>query len=171
MRGVVSGAMLIALRDLGLAQYVDVYYGTSSGSINISYFATDAAWEALSVYPDQLPNGFLRGWPRLPHRPVLDMEFLRTVMTERVPLDRDRLATSGRDVRIVLANVVTVQPEIVDIRQHSTQAIDYLMASSWLPLLAGGPFELDGRRYLDGGILWPTLCMPRSPKAALTCWR
>jgi predicted acylesterase/phospholipase RssA len=32
---------------------------------------------------------------------------------------------------------------------------DYLMAGAWLPILAGPPPVLDGRRYLDGGLLWP----------------
>src|SRR5215475_3378132 len=35
MRGVVSGAMLIALRDLGITRVFDAMYGTSSGSINL----------------------------------------------------------------------------------------------------------------------------------------
>src|SRR4051794_14747176 len=52
MRGVISGAMLIALRDIGAADAVDCYFGTSSGSINLSYFLTGAGWDALAVYYD-----------------------------------------------------------------------------------------------------------------------
>src|ERR1700729_2574496 len=68
MRGVVSGAMPIALRDLGLAGLFDRFYGTSSGSMNLAYFAADGGWDALSVYYDHLVSGFLRPW-RLPHQP------------------------------------------------------------------------------------------------------
>ena len=59
MRGVVSGAMLIALRELGLADVFDRFYGTSSGSMNLAYFAAGGGWDALSVYYDHLVSGFL----------------------------------------------------------------------------------------------------------------
>ena len=64
MRGVVSGAMLIALRDLGLTPVFDRFYGTSSGSMNLAYFAAGGGWDALSVYYDHLVSGFFH-----PHRP------------------------------------------------------------------------------------------------------
>ena len=72
MRGVVSGAMLIALRDLGLAHVFDRFYGTSSGSMNLAYFAAGHGWDALPVYYDYLVSGFVRR-RQLPHRPRLDV--------------------------------------------------------------------------------------------------
>lgn len=155
LRGVVSGAMLIALHDLGFADHVDVYYGTSSGSINVTYFAAGGSWNALSVYYDHLTNGFV---PRLPLVSRLDMDLLDRVMRFQVPLDVTALRRSTRDTRIVLTNVKDVRPEIVPIR-NVDDPVSYLIAGSWLPLLAGRPVELKGRDYLDGGLLYadPTL--------------
>src|ERR1700744_5192554 len=60
MRGVVSGAMLIALRDLGLAGVFDRFYGTSSGSMNLAYFAAGSGWDAPSVYYGPPASGVVR---------------------------------------------------------------------------------------------------------------
>jgi predicted patatin/cPLA2 family phospholipase len=154
MRGVVSGAMLIALRDLGLAGVFDRFYGTSSGSMNLAYFAADGGWDALSVYYDHLVSGFLLRRPlRLPR---LDMDYVfDEVIRNRVPLDRAKATTSPYDIRIVLSDVEAARPVIVPIGAVAGRLEDYLKAGAWLPILAGPPHVLDGRRYLDGGLLWP----------------
>jgi predicted patatin/cPLA2 family phospholipase len=155
MRGVVSGAMLIALRDLGLAHVFDRFYGTSSGSMNLAYFAADHGWDALSVYYDYLVSGFLRRW-QLPHRPRLDMGYVfDEVMRNCIPLDSEKVASAPFDIRIVLSDVDDMRPVIVPLRSVPDRLPEYLMAGAWLPVLAGPPRVLDGRRYLDGGLLWP----------------
>ena len=155
MRGVVSGAMLIALRDLGLTSIFDRFYGTSSGSMNLAYFAAGGGWDALSVYYDHLVSGFFHPH-RLPHQPQIDMHFVfDEVMRNRIPLNRDKVASSPYDIRIVLSDVEEARPVIVPIRSVAERVEDYLKAGAWLPILAGPPHLLDGRRYLDGGLLWP----------------
>jgi predicted patatin/cPLA2 family phospholipase len=154
MRGVVSGAMLIALRELGLADVFDRFYGTSSGSMNLAYFAAGGGWDALSVYYDHLVSGFLLRRPFRP--PRLDMDYVfDEVVRYRVPLDRAKATASPYDIRIVLSDVETARPVIVPIRAVPDRLEDYLKAGAWLPILAGAPHVLDGRRYLDGGLLWP----------------
>src|SRR5690606_1755229 len=54
MRGVISGAMLTALEDLGLATSFDAIYGTSSGAMNGAYLYQGGLWRGLSVYWDHL---------------------------------------------------------------------------------------------------------------------
>ncbi|MEU8314800.1 MULTISPECIES: patatin-like phospholipase family protein [unclassified Micromonospora] len=160
MRGVVSGAMLIALRDLGITRVFDRMYGTSSGSINLAYFAAGGSWDALSVYYDHLPRGFVNP-AYLVHRPRLNMPYVfERVMREEVPLDTVALADSPFDVRIALSNVDTMLPEPLDVRDVAPDIHRYLMAGSWLPILAGRPYRLDGHRYLDGGLLWPDPLYP-----------
>jgi predicted patatin/cPLA2 family phospholipase len=155
MRGVVSGAMLIALRDLGLAHLFDRFYGTSSGSMNLAYFAGGGGWGALSIYYDHLVSGFLRP-RRLPHQPRMDMDFVfDEVIGKRVPLDTQQVAAAPYDIRIVLSDVEHAEPVIVQLRSMTGRLTDYLKAGAWLPILAGPPFMLDGRPYLDGGLLWP----------------
>jgi predicted patatin/cPLA2 family phospholipase len=160
MRGVVSGAMLIALRDLGITGVFDRMYGTSSGSVNLAYIAAGGGWDSLSIYYDHLPRGFVNP-AYLLHRPRLNMPFVfEGVMRQEVPLDTQALADSAADVRLALSNVDTMKPEMVEARQVAPDIHRYLMAGSWLPILAGGPYPLNGRRYLDGGILWPDPLYP-----------
>ena len=155
MRGVVSGAMLIALRDLGISNLFDRFYGTSSGSMNLAYFASGGGWGALSIYYDHLASGFLRPL-RLPLQPRIDMDFIfDEVMGKRVPLYRQRLAAAPYDIRIVLSDVERAEPVVVRLRSVADRLDDYLKAGAWLPILAGPPFMLDGHPYLDGGLLWP----------------
>ena len=160
MRGVVSGAMLIALRDLGLLPVFDRMYGTSSGSINLAYLAAGGGWDSLSVYYDHLPRGFVNP-AYLLHRPRLNMPFVfEQVMRHEVPLDTEALARSDLDVRLVLSNVDTMKPEVVRAREVAGDIHRYLMAGSWLPILAGRPYPLNGHNYLDGGLLWPDPLYP-----------
>ena len=154
MRGVVSGAMLLALRDLGVISVFDRFYGTSSGSINLAYLAAGGAWDALSVYYDHLVTGFVRR-PPLPHRPLLDMGRVEEVIRAVVPLDIDALDRSALDVRLILTDVVERRPVVVAARSVTDRLPEHLLAGAWLPILAGRPYVIDGHPYLDGGLLWP----------------
>jgi hypothetical protein len=55
----------------------------------------------------------------------------------------------------VLSDVAAAQPVVAPLRPVADRADDYLKAGAWLPILAGPPYLLDGRPYLDGGVLWP----------------
>ena len=160
MRGVVSAAMLLALRDLGILRVFDRLYGTSSGSVNLAYIAAGGGWDALSIYYDHLPRGFVNP-AYLLHRPRLNMPYVfERVMRHEVPIDTQALAASPLDVHLVLSNVDTMKPETVRARDVADDIHRYLMAGSWLPILAGRPYPLDGQRYLDGGLLWPDPLYP-----------
>jgi predicted patatin/cPLA2 family phospholipase len=54
LRGVVSGAMLMALEDLGYADAFDDVYACSSGAVNGAYFMNRQTWFPLSIYFDYL---------------------------------------------------------------------------------------------------------------------
>jgi predicted patatin/cPLA2 family phospholipase len=93
---------------------------------------------------------------RLPHQPKIDMDFIfDEVMAKRLPLDRQRIAESPYDVRIVLSDVEACRPVVVQLRSVADRADEYLKAGAWLPILAGPPYLLNGRTYLDGGVLRP----------------
>jgi predicted patatin/cPLA2 family phospholipase len=153
MRGVVSGGMLIALHDLGMTKLFDRMYGTSAGAINLAYYASGGTWDALSIYYDYLPHGFVN--PRwLINRPRLNMNYVfEDVMVHRVPLNAEAIVTSAYDVRIVLSNATTSAAEIIKVGDVASELNKYLMAGSWLPILAGRPYMLHDNRYLDGGLL------------------
>lgn len=154
MRGVVSGAMLIALRELGMTDHVDRIYGASSGGMNVAYFAAGAGWDALAVYYDHLVDGFVRRFPR-PGRPMLDMGRVEEAMRQLVPIDVAGVSRSTVDARLVLSDVDLCRPVVVRARDTGERLVEHLLAGAWLPVLAGAPYRCEGRTFLDGGLLWP----------------
>ncbi len=154
MRGVVSGAMLIALRDLGFLGCVDRFYGTSASGLNLAYLAAGRGWDALSIYYDHLVEGFVRRRPG-PGRPLLDMARVAHVIRDEVPLQVEAVGASSLDVRLVLSDVERRAPVVVPVRGLGPRLPEHLIAAAWLPVLAGPPYVLEGRRTMDGGLLWP----------------
>lgn len=157
MRGIVSGGMLLALRDLGLLASFDAFYGTSSGALNIAYAFGGADWEGLSVYYDYLTKGFVRRNRRWDVRkPLLDMTYaFDHVMTETVPIGWDNIRAERRPLIAVLTDVDDVRFDLMDMRLMGAEGMGYLKAGAWMPWLAGPPPVVNGTRYLDGGLLCP----------------
>jgi predicted patatin/cPLA2 family phospholipase len=160
MRGIVSGGMTLALRDLGLIDAFDAFYGTSSGSLNLAYLHGGSDWDALSVYYDHLTAGFVRQQRWNVARPLLDMAYaFDEVIASTVPIGWSTIATLDRPINAVLTNVDGVRSEIHDMRTMGSggdaSGVAYLKAASWLPVLAGPPPVVAGVRYLDGGVLCP----------------
>lgn len=153
LRGVVSGAMLIALRDLGIDKVIDRFYGASAAALNLAQYAAGASWDALTVYYDYLPNGLIRKFPQNVRKPVLDMDFLDHVLKDLFPLDPAALKSSPFDVKIVLTDMDSRQYVLRSIREDADEIVELLKASAWLPILSGPPYRYKGTRFLDGGVL------------------
>lgn len=153
MRGVVSAGMLVALRELRLTSLFDHFYGSSAGALNLAYFAAGAGAEALAAYLEHLRTGFVRRVPR-PGRPLLNMGRVAQILNELMPLDRGRLESSSLDARIVVTDLLAQRPVVLPLRRLGDALVDSLLASAWLPILAGPPRLVGGRRFLDGGLLW-----------------
>lgn len=157
MRGIVTGGMLLALRNLGLLNCFDAYYGTSSGSMNLAYTIGGADWDGVSVYYDHLTAGFVRRRQRWKlNQPVLDMNYaFDEVMTRTVPICWDGVRASQRPVYAVLTNVDAVRSDLMDMRTMGDDTMAYLKAGAWMPWLAGRPPVVHGTRFVDGGLLCP----------------
>jgi len=153
MRGVVSGSILIALRELGIDKVFDRLYGSSAAALNLTQYAIGASWEALAVYYDYLPTGLIRKFPHNIGRPLLDMEYLDHVLGDLYPINTESLASSPFDVRIIITDVTTRQAVVKKIREDPADVIPFLKAGAWIPILSGAPFQYNGERYLDGSLL------------------
>lgn len=157
MRGIVTGGMLLALRDLNLLGTFDAFYGTSSGSMNIAYTVGGADWDGLAVYYDHLTAGFVRRRQRWKiTEPVLDMTYaFDEVMSRTVPIGWAAIRAEQRPAYAVLTDVDGVQRQLMDMRTMGADAMEYLKAGSWMPWLAGKPPVVHGTRYIDGSLLCP----------------
>lgn len=157
MRGVVSGAMLIALEDLGLKHLFDGYYGTSAGSINLAYFLAGWRWKALTMYYDHLSNnGFIDRWRPLRRRgPIVDMSLLfDDVMTNDLHLDYEAVLTASPKLHVGISALDDVEAMVVSEFSNTQELRAYLRAGAWLPILAGRPVLIGGKRFLDGGVFF-----------------
>lgn len=157
MRGIVTGGMLLAVRDLGLLGAFDAFYGTSSGSMNLAYTLGGANWDGLTVYYEHLTSGFVRRQQRWKlNRPVLDMDYaFDEVMTKTVPIGWDTVRASDVPAYAVLTDVDGVRSQLLDMRALGDETMTYLKAGAWMPWLAGPPPVIHGTRYIDGGLLCP----------------
>ena len=155
MRGAVSAGMVIAIHDLGLTDAFDFVFGASAGALNAVWLLSGNPAEGLEPYADPtLIRQYIRRSNALRGRPVVDTQHLVEVLYEkRLPLRFDavlshrvRLHPLATDVETGTA--VDLEPTIHD-RASLKRA---LRASTALPLLAGPPVEIGGRRYLDAGL-------------------
>jgi predicted patatin/cPLA2 family phospholipase len=153
MRGTISAGMALALDELGLVSAFDAVYGASAGAIT-------GAW-LLSR-----PQG-LRGWTE----PAYARAFIRRsgllrgrpVADVRALIEELYVTTFPMDFAAVLASPVEFHPLATDAATGQSTDLRSLVgtpaelrlalrASAALPLLAGPPVELDGRRFYDAGL-------------------
>ena len=154
MRGTVSAGMALALHELGLVTAFDAVYGSSAGAIS-------GAWLLSST-----PEG-LRGWadPRyskalirrsrlLRRRPVVDVRALIEDVYQTVfPMDFGSVLGSPVEFHPLATDTATGQA--ADLRPLIRDPAGLrlaLRASAAMPLLAGPPVILGGRRFYDAGL-------------------
>jgi predicted patatin/cPLA2 family phospholipase len=154
MRGSITGGMALALHELGLGSALDAVYGSSAGSIS-------GAW-LLSSNPEGL-----RGWAdpeyarALIHRraalrgkPIVEVETLiEEVYQTTFPLDYASVLASQVEYHPLGTDAVTGLSTDLRPLIHDTADLRLaIRASAALPLLAGPPVELGGRRFYDAGV-------------------
>ena len=155
MRGAVSGGMVLALQEHGLAGAFDAAYGSSAGALNALWLVSGRAEAGIRTWTDREWLAFLIRRRRLLVRgPVVDVDTLILRRYEQLspglfeallsaPTEFHPLATD-----VGTGSAVDLHADIVDVPTLRTA----LRASSMLPLLAGPPVALGGRRLLDAGL-------------------
>jgi predicted patatin/cPLA2 family phospholipase len=155
MRGAVSAGMAIAIDELGLTDAFDAVYGASAGALNGVWLLSGNPGDGLRPYADPaLIRQYIRRSNALRGRPVVDTRHLVEHLYEHVlPMrfehvleHRVRFHPLATDVET--GRAVDLAPGIHD-RASLKLA---LRATTALPLLAGPPVAIDGRRYLDAGL-------------------
>jgi predicted patatin/cPLA2 family phospholipase len=154
MRGTVSAGMAHMLAELGLVNAFDAVYGASAGAIT-------AAW-LLSSNPDGL-----RGWAEPEYAKTLIRR--GRLLTGKTVVDLETLIEViyrtewPMDFASVLASPVEFHPLATDAETGASTDLRPLIgddaelrlalrASACLPLLAGPPIALHGRRFYDAGV-------------------
>jgi predicted patatin/cPLA2 family phospholipase len=155
MRGAVSGGMTIALDELGLRDAFDAAYGSSAGSLNAMWLVSGRVREGIPTWIDpSLVHQLIDRRRLLRREPVVDITGLVEERYEQLArgLFRDVLASP---IELHPLATVVESAESVDlheaIRDEHTLRLA-LRATSCLPIIAGPPIELDGRRLIDAGV-------------------
>ncbi|MEW5298182.1 MAG: hypothetical protein WDW38_001088 [Sanguina aurantia] len=156
MRGIVSGAMLMAINNLNLRGTFDAVYGASAGAINATYFLTGQGY-GLDVYMEDLTGSeFLNFSNFLNGKPVMNLDYLiDNVITHRKPLDFEGVIKSTLPLKIVASSLDTLQPVMLDNFSSRADLIDCLKASANVPELAGPPRIVRGQRLVDAAVFEP----------------
>jgi predicted patatin/cPLA2 family phospholipase len=154
MRGVVSAAMTAALERHGLTSCFDLVVGSSAGAINGAALIAGVAREGAATYCGPLASrSFVNPARVLIGRPVIDVNSLLTYAADGLDFGRhERVLSSPIALHCVATGVESAGP--VDLSGMATvrELWDALLASSRMPWAGGAPVEIDGRRYVDGGL-------------------
>lgn len=155
MRGAVSGGMVLALDELGLSQSFDAAYGSSAGSLNAMWLLSGRVREGIPTWVDpQLVGQLIDRRRALRRRPVVGIaELVEQRYEQLAPGLFDAVLASRTELHPIATDVSNGQPVDLhgDIRDRET-LVAALKASAMLPLLAGPPVPINGRRFLDAGL-------------------
>jgi predicted patatin/cPLA2 family phospholipase len=155
MRGAVSGGMVQALDELGLADRFDAVYGSSAGTLNAMWLVSGRAAAGMAAWPDRRlveeliqPRRMLRRGPVVDVRNLVERRYeeLSPGLYAAVLASRSELHPLATDVETGLS--VDLHDQIADERTLRLA----LRATATIPLMGGPPVALDGRRFLDSGL-------------------
>jgi predicted patatin/cPLA2 family phospholipase len=156
MRGAVSGGMALGLDELGLSQAFDAAYGSSAGTLNAMWLVSGRVRDGIPTWTDPalVHELISRRRALLRRGPVVDVRRLVEERYERLsPGLFDAVLAGSTELHPIATAVDT--GEAVDLHREIADPRSLrlaLRASAALPVLAGPPVELRGRRLMDAGL-------------------
>jgi predicted patatin/cPLA2 family phospholipase len=154
MRGVVSAGMTAALERLGLTGCFDLVVGASAGAINGAALIAGVAREGAAAYHGPLASRkFVNPARALRGRPVIDVSYVLEYASAGLDAGRhERVLASPIALHCVAVSVETAETVTFSGMRSKTELYDAVLASSRMPWAGGPPVEIEGRRYVDGGL-------------------
>jgi predicted patatin/cPLA2 family phospholipase len=157
-RGTYSSGMALALDQLGVLPAFDAVYGSSAGALNGAWLLCGRSQTGVRTWWNPAVMGrIMNPLHALRGRSVIDLEYLvHEVYSVLEPMD----------FPAILANPVTFHPLATDADTgESTDLHPFLSdvaaikvalaATSCMPVLAGPPIRMAGRRFVDAGLAEP----------------
>ncbi|ONI78730.1 patatin [Actinosynnema sp. ALI-1.44] len=157
-RGTYSSGMVMALEELGLTRCFDAVYGSSAGALNGAWLLSGRALTGMRGWWDpEIMREVINPWRFLRGKPVVDTQYLvDTVYQELTPMDFPAILANPVSYHPMATDAETGEP--VDLRPYIRKVEDLktaLRATTCMPVLAGKPVFLAGRRFVDGGVAEP----------------
>jgi predicted patatin/cPLA2 family phospholipase len=157
-RATYSSGMVLALEELGLTECFDAVYGSSAGALAGSWLVgAQAAHCCAGWYRPGLMARVTRPGRGLRGQPVVDVEYLINTVGEKIiPFDWQAVIDADIPLHPVATDVESGQAvDLADTIVDKASLQLALRASAAVPLLAGLPVEIDGRRYVDAAVAEP----------------
>ncbi|MCD2193948.1 patatin family protein [Actinomycetospora endophytica] len=157
-RATYSSGMVLGLERLGFTDSFDAVYGASAGALAGSWLAARQVEECCAGWwrPGLMervtkPARGLRG------RPVVDVEYLiHTVGEKVIPVRWQDVVDSDLPLHPVATDVDTGQALDLEGTISDPESLKRaLQASANVPVLAGMPIEIHGRRLVDAAVAEP----------------
>jgi len=153
MRGVVSAGMTAALERLGLTHCFDLVVGASAGAINGAALLAGVAQQGAAAYWGPLASrSFVSPARLLRGKPVIDVNHVLNYAAGLDAAGHERVLGSPITLHCVAVDVESAGAVDLSGMRSKRELWDALLASSRMPWAGGAPVEIDGRRYLDGGM-------------------
>ena len=157
MRGVVSAGMVAALERLGMNDVFDLIVGSSAGAINGMALLSGVAQRASDAYCGPLASkSFVNPMRVLRGKPVIDVNDVLTVITA-LRRGRNRTRCSPARSRCTASRPTWTRRRPSTCTECARRRRSGRRSSppAGCRGRAGPPVEIDGRRYLDGGMISP----------------
>lgn len=154
MRAAYANGVLAAFEEQGFDPF-DAVYGTSAGGALAAWWTAGQAQHAAETW-DYAQDPRIMSYRRFLtfQGPLLDHETLfEVVYEEEMPLDVQAVRQADHPVVVTVTDADTGKVHYKDVRQGPV--LEWLKATGRLPLATGPPVEIDGTRWLDGGLAVP----------------
>ena len=154
MRGSVSAGMALAIHELGLLEAFDAVYGASAGALTAAWLLSSKPQGLLGWVDPRFARACIRKTNLLRGRPMVDVERLvEDVYIREYPLDYASVLNTPIELHLLATDIATGEPADLYNEMTDGRALRLaLRASTALPVLAGRPVALGGRRYYDAGL-------------------
>ncbi|MBR3210599.1 MAG: patatin family protein [Bacilli bacterium] len=150
LRGIYTAGVLDVLLENHIQ--VDAVVGVSAGALfGINYISKQKG-RVLRYNLDNLHNKHYMGlYSLITTGNIMNKDFcFDTLVHEKDPFDFHAFQKSKIKFYCVVTNVETGKPEYIEIKDLENQ-MEYLRASGSMPIVSK-MVEIDGKKYLDGGI-------------------
>jgi predicted patatin/cPLA2 family phospholipase len=155
MRGAYQCGVLKAFKEYKLE--FDVVVGSSAGAYNGIRYLADQMDICEEIYvADSTGRQFIKPWNLLvPGRHFLDLDYIveEVCRTESKSIDMDKVLRSRSEFYIAALEFDTMVTRFFDAKKNDIHLL--LKATAAIPFLYSGKVVINGRRYIDGGLLEP----------------
>lgn len=154
-RGAYSSGMTVAIEQLGLLPMFDAVYGSSAGSLNGAWLLCGRAERTKHAWWDpRVMRTTINPMRAFSRQPVVDTKHLvHTIYTQVWPMGFQDILDNPVEFHPIATDVLTGEAADLHGTIHDVASLQAaLRASTAMPLLAGEPVVIGGRRYLDAGL-------------------